>query len=61
MICSGCVTPQLLKEVVWNRGHLGQCSYCRQVDLVVGRNILFDHILELVDKNVATEEDLTHY
>ncbi len=61
MICSGCVTPRLLKEVVWNRGQLSQCSYCRQVDLAVGRNILFDHILELVDKNVATEEDLTHY
>lgn len=61
MICSGCVTPQLLQEVVWNKGHLGQCSYCRKVDLAIGRNILFDHILELVDKNVATEEDLTHY
>lgn len=61
MICSGCVTPRLLKEVVWNRGQLDQCSYCRQVDLAVGRHILFDHILELVDKNVATEDDLTHY
>jgi hypothetical protein len=61
MICSGCVTPHLLKEVVWSRGHLGQCSYCRQVDLAVSRYILFDHILELVDKNVATEKDLTHY
>lgn len=61
MICSGCVTPRLLKEVVWNRGQLGQCSYCRQVDLAVGRKIFFDHILELVEKNVATEEDLTPY
>lgn len=61
MICSGCVTPRMLKEVVWNRGQLGQCSYCRQVDLAVGQNIFFDHILELVDKNVATENDLTHY
>lgn len=61
MICSGCVTPRLLKEVVWDRGRLGQCSYCRQVDLAVGRNILFDRILELVDKNVATEEHLSHY
>lgn len=61
MICSGCVTPRLLKEVVSSRGHLSQCSYCRKDGLAVGRNILFDRILELVDKNVATEEDLTHY
>jgi hypothetical protein len=61
MICSGCVTPRLLKEVVFNRGELGQCFYCRQVDLAAHRHVFFDHILELVDKNVATEEDLTHY
>jgi hypothetical protein len=31
------------------------------VALSAHRHVLFDHILDLVDKNVAAEEDLTHY
>jgi hypothetical protein len=61
MICSACVKPRQLQDVVSSKGLIGQCSYCKQVDLVVGSATLFDHIIELVDINVATEEDLTHY
>lgn len=61
MICSACVKPRQLKEVVFDTGFLGQCSYCKKVDLVVGSATLFDQIIELVATNVATEEDLTDY
>jgi RES domain len=61
MICSECVTPKMLKEVVCNRGELCQCSYCGRIGLAIARNIFFGHILELVDKNVAIEKDLTDY
>ncbi len=61
MICSRCITPKQLKEIVFEKGILGQCSYCGQRDPVVESAILFGHIIELVGANVATEEDLTHY
>jgi len=61
MICSTCVNPQPLKDFINRKELFGTCSYCNKVGQVVERHVLFDHILQLVDKNVATEEDLTHF
>jgi hypothetical protein len=61
MICSACVTPQTLKNFINQKALSGTCSYCDKVGQVVENHDLFDHILEAVDKNVATETDLTHY
>ena len=61
MICSACVTPQPLKDFINSKEKLGTCSYCARLGQVVENHVLFDHILECVDKNVATEDDLTHF
>jgi hypothetical protein len=61
MICSKCIKPRQLKKVVFDKGFLGQCDYCKQVDLVAHSTSLFDHIIYLVDSNLATEDDLTDY
>ena len=61
MICAGCVKPEQLKLFIDGRGLHDHCQYCDTVASVVEKELLFDHILDLVDKNVATEEDLTSY
>ena len=61
MICSGCVKPEQLKQFIHGRGLHQYCHYCETVATVVEKKLLFDHILDLVDKNVATEENLTSY
>lgn len=61
MICSRCVKQEKLKKFIDARGRFGSCQYCAQVGNAVEAVVLFDHILGLVEKNVATEDDLTHY
>lgn len=61
MICSRCVKPVQLKRFIDSRGLLDYCQYCETVGNSIEAETLFDHILDLVDKNVATEENLTHY
>lgn len=61
MICSRCVKPEQLKKFIDGRGLLDYCQYCETTGTAVEPEVLFDHIIELVDKNIATEEDLTGY
>lgn len=61
MICSECVTPPQLKAYIDGRGLLCVCKYCDTVNTAVEPAALFDHILGLVDKNVAKESDLSDY
>lgn len=61
MICSRCVKPEQLKQFIDGRGLQHICQYCETVATAVEKKLLFDHVLDLVDKNVATEEDLTSY
>ncbi len=61
MVCSDCVTPDPLKKLIQRNGRLLNCQYCNNPGTVVEKNFLFDHILELVDKNIASEDDLSPY
>lgn len=61
MICSRCVKPDQLKKFIDIQGQQYCCQYCHKVGVTVENKFLFDYILDLVDKNVASEEDLTHY
>lgn len=61
MICSGCVTPDQLKKLIQRNGRLLNCQYCHNPGTVVEQRFLFDHILKLVDENIASEDDLSPY
>lgn len=61
MICSKCVKPVQLKRFIEQRGLLDYCQYCETTGTAVETEVFFDHILKLVDENVATEEDLSHF
>lgn len=61
MICSACVTPEPLKKLIQRNGLLLHCQYCDKAGISVEKNFLFDHVLELVDKNIASEEDLSPF
>ncbi len=61
MICSACVTPQVLKDLVSRHGSLGTCSYCNETGVAVESKLLFDYIYERVKENVAAEDDLSSY
>lgn len=61
MICSKCVEPEKLKKFINDHGQSNTCQYCLAAGTTIEKHILFDHIIDLVDKNVATEEDLTDY
>lgn len=61
MICSGCVKKTQLKKFVLDKGYLGQCNYCEQIAKGVERATLFDHILDLVNINIATRDDLSDF
>ncbi|WP_299998194.1 RES domain-containing protein [uncultured Cedecea sp.] len=53
--------PEQLKRLIDSEKLLNYCQYCKKEGNTIKVEALFDHILELVDKNVATEEDLTYY
>lgn len=61
MICSGCVTPEPLKKLIQRDGLLLHCQYCDKAGTAVENNFLFDHILDLVEKNIASEDDLSPF
>ncbi len=59
MICSKCVKSGNLKKFIDSQKRLSFCQYCGKEGNAVRPEILFDHILNLVDKNIATEDALT--
>lgn len=61
MICSACVTPQPLRDLIDTKGLLGNCSYCNQSRQAVEKRVLFDYIYDRVRENVAGEDDLSYY
>ena len=61
MICSACVTPQPLKDLLNRHGLLGTCSYCKNTGTAVERKFLFDYIYQRVRENVAAEDDLSDF
>lgn len=61
MICSACVTPQVLKDFVSRHGSPDTCSYCNKTGIAVESKFLFDYIYERVKENVAAEDDLSSY
>lgn len=61
MICSSCVSPKPLKDLVNRHGLLGTCSYCKSNGTVVETKLLFDYIYERVRENVAAEDDLSDF
>lgn len=61
MICSACVTPQVLKDLVSRHGSPGTCSYCNETGIAVESKFLFDYIYERVKENVAAEDDLSSF
>jgi hypothetical protein len=61
MICSSCVSPQPLKDLVSRHGLHGTCSYCKSSETAVETNFLFDYIYERVRENVAAEDNLSDF
>lgn len=61
MICSACVTPKVLKNLVNHHGLLGTCSYCNKSTTAVESKFLFNYIYERVKENIAAEDDLSSY
>jgi hypothetical protein len=61
MICSTCVTPQVLKDFVRRHGAQTTCNYCKKTGIAVDSKFLFDHIYERIRENVAAEDDLSSY
>lgn len=61
MICSACVTPLALKDLVNRIGSPDTCSYCNATGIAVESKFLFDYIYERVKENVAAEDDLSSY
>lgn len=61
MICADCVTPDLLKKVVSDTGTKRVCTYCDNDTIAAEVKFIFDYILQRVDENVATEDDLSHF
>lgn len=61
MICSACVTPQTLKDLVNSNGLLGPCRYCNKVGTTISKSVLFNYIFERVRENVAAEDDLSDF
>lgn len=61
MICTDCVTPSPLKIFIQECSTNNECSYCSSAHPSVENRVLFEHILKLVDENVAMEDDLTSF
>lgn len=61
MICSACVTPQALKDLVNHHGLPGTCSYCKKLATAVESKFLFNYIYDRVKENIAAEDDLSSY
>lgn len=61
MICIDCVTPAPLKQLITTHGSLGDCKYCGHHKLAIASPVLFDHIVDTLIENTATEEDLSSY
>jgi RES domain len=61
MICSACITPPVLKDLVSRYGSPDTCSYCNATGIAVESKFLFDYIYERVKENVAAEDDLSFY
>jgi hypothetical protein len=59
MICIDCVNPTPLKQLITARGLRGDCRYCSNNRLAIATDVLFDHIIQTVLENVATEDDLS--
>ncbi|MES2933657.1 MAG: RES family NAD+ phosphorylase [Pseudomonadota bacterium] len=61
LICISCVTPAPLKKFISEDGAEETCHYCRNKAVAIEKKLLFDYILERVDENVATENDLSYF
>lgn len=61
MICSDCVSPQPLKNVVLAHARSGLCTYCQMDKQCSETSMVFDYILARIDENLATDKDLSSY
>ena len=61
MICADCITSIPLKRFASGVGTNGVCNYCGINKLAVDSRALFENILQRVDENLATEDDLSYF
>jgi hypothetical protein len=61
MICVECVTPISLKKLVLESGNEAVCRYCSSGGTCIKSDALFDYVLERVNENVGTKDDLSHF
>lgn len=61
MICFDCITLAPLKKWTLKHSEQGICNYCCNAGECVKDESLFDYILERVDENVCTQDDLSHF
>lgn len=59
MICIDCISPTSLKSLVSPQESSLVCRYCGNHSLGIDSSTLFDHILERVVENTASDEDLS--